>query len=163
MPRKAKTRKYYKRGKTQKKSGTKFLNLFIFILGLVVVVYTFSFVKRLTQTEAVGSPEPILVRIEVLNGCGVKGAAQKVGDFLREKKFQQVYFDVRGVENFSSSSVSKTMIWDRAGDLKLAQMVADELGIDNILQKPMEKNYEDVKVTLILGSDYQKIFKGQKP
>jgi len=163
MPRKAKNRKYYKRGKTQKKSGTKFLNLFIFILGMVVLVYTFSFVKRLTQTEAVGSPEPILVRIEVLNGCGVKGAAQEVGDFLREKKFQRVYFDVRGIENFTTSSVSKTMIWDRVGDLKLAQMVAAELGIADIFQKPLKKNYEDVKVTLILGSDYRKIFQVQKP
>lgn len=163
MPRKVKTRKYYRKGKTQKKSGTKFLNLFIFILGLVVVVYTFSFVKRLTQTEAVGSPEPVLVRIEVLNGCGVKGAAQKVGDFLREKRFQKVYFDVRGIENYTTSSVSKTVIWDRVGDVKLAQMVADELGIDDILQKPLKKNYEDVKVTLILGSDYHKIFQGQKP
>ena len=159
MPRKKKTRKFYKKGKTQKKKGSKFLNLFIFILALVVTVYTFSFVKRLTQTEAIGSPEPILIKLEVLNGCGVPGAAQKVRDFLLTQEFDEVNFDVINVGNFTDNKVPETLIWDRVGNATIAGKVALLLGIkgDNVSHHFLKKNYLDVELTLILGKDYQKI------
>lgn len=162
MPRKKKTRKFYKKGKTQKKKGSKFLNLFIFILALVVTVYTFSFVKRLTQTEAIGSPEPVLIKLEVLNGCGVPGAARKVADFLITQKFEDFTFDVIEVGNYSDSEIPQTLVWDRAGDLALAQKMAQSLGIksENVSYHVLKEKHLKIlgiQTTLILGKDYQKI------
>lgn len=165
MPRKNKTRKFYRKGKTQKKSSSKSLSFFIFILALVVLVYTFSFVKRLSQTEAVGSPEPQLIRVQILNGCGASGAAQDVAEFLLSQKFEGIIFDVIDVGNFTDDNISQTLIWDRIGDESTPQKVARLLGIekDNVSYHLLKNNYLDIKVTLILGSDYQKIFQGEKP
>jgi hypothetical protein len=164
MPGKAGTRKFYKKGKVQKKTGSRSLSFFILMLGLVVLVYTFSFVKRLTQTEAVGSPEPILVRMEILNGCGVPGAGQDVREYLLDREFEGVVFDVINVGNFTDTQMSQTLIWDRVGEEKIALRVAQLLGIekDKVSYHPLENNYLEIKVTLILGSDYQKIFREEK-
>jgi kynurenine formamidase len=168
MPRKTKTRKYYKKGKTQKKAGSKSLSFFIFILGLVVLVYTLSFVKRLTQTEAVGSPDSQLIRVQILNGCGAPGAAQSVADFLLTKKFEGVTLDVIDVGNFTDTHIPQTLIWDRVGDLKAAQKVAQLLNIseENVSHQLLKKKHLKVlgiQQTLILGKDYQKILEVGRP
>lgn len=167
MPGKAGSRKFYKKGKVRKKTGSRSLSFFILILGLVVLVYTFSFVKRLTQTEAIGSPEPILVRMEILNGCGVPGAAHKVRDFLLTQEFESVTFDVKDVGNFSDTDISETVIWDRVGDVNTVQKVAQVLGIkkENVSYHVLKEKHLKilgVQITLILGSDYQKIFREEK-
>lgn len=167
MPPKKKTRKFYKKGKTSGKAGSKFLSLFILVLGLVVLVYTFSFVKRLTQTEAIGSSEPILIKLEVLNGCGVPGAAQDVANFILTQKFEGFTFDVIEVDNFSDSQIPQTLIWDRVGDLDATQKVAQLLNIskENVsYQAIKEKRLKvlGIQQTLILGKDYQKILETEK-
>jgi len=165
MPRKAKARKFYKKGKARKGSGSKSLSLFIFVLGLVVLAYTFSFVKRLTQVEAVGGPEPVSVRMNVLNGCGVPGAARDVQKYLLENQFEGMVFDVIEVGNFDDTSLSHTLLWDRAGDEEMAFKIAQSLGIekDKVSYQHLKNNYLDIKVSLILGADYQEIFLEEKP
>lgn len=165
MPRKPKTRRFYKKGKAKKGTGSKSLSLLIFILSLMVLVYSFSFVKRLTQTEAVGSPEPISVKMNILNGCGVPGAARDVQKYLLETEFEGVVFDVIDVGNFTGDRISETMIWDRAGDEKAAFEVARLLGVEKekVSYHLLKNNYLDIKITLILGSDYPKIFEREKP
>lgn len=165
MPRESKTRRFYKKGKARKKAGSKSLSLFILVLGLAVLVYTFSFVKRLTQTEAVGSPEPISVRMDILNGCGVRGAAGDVRNYLLENEFEGLIFDVIEVANFTDTGVPYTLVWDRVGDQSTAQRVAQVLGIEKrfVSEEPLRDNYLDTKITLILGQDYQKIFRKEKP
>lgn len=164
MPGKAGSRKFYKKGKVRKKTGSRSLSFFILILGLVVLVYTFSFVKRLTQTEAIGSPEPILVRMEILNGCGVPGAAQAVREHLLDREFEGIVFDIIDVGNFSDTHVPQTLIWDRVGQEKMTLKVAQLLGIetDRVSHNLLENNYLEIKLTLILGSDYQSIFRKSK-
>ena len=159
MSRKKKTRKFYRKGKSQRRTGSKFLNLFILVLGLVVLVYTFSFVKRLTQTEAIGSTEPILIKLEVFNGCGVPGVAQKVQDFLLTQEFEGINFDVINVGNYKDQQVAETLIWDRVGNMNTAWKAAQLLGIKkgNVSYNFLKKNYLDVEISLILGKDYQKI------
>ena len=115
--------------------------------------------KRLTQTEAIGSPEPILIRLEVLNGCGEPGAAQKVRDFLLTQEFKGINFDVINVGNFKDHKVAETLIWDRTGSMDNTWKTAQLLGIkkDNVSYNFLQKNYLDVEISLILGKDYQKI------
>jgi hypothetical protein len=131
----------------------------------MVMVYTFSFVKRLTQTEAVGSPEPLLIRLQILNGCGVPGAAQDVAEFLLTQESEEIIFDVIDVGNFTDTNISRSLIWDRVGDKITALEVAQLLGIkkDDVSYHLLKNNYLDIKVTLILGRDYQKIIPGEKP
>lgn len=128
-------------------------------------MYTFSFVKRLTQTEAVGSPEPLLIRLQILNGCGVPGAAQDVAEFLLTQEAEEIIFDVIDVGNFTDTDVSRSLIWDRIGDETTALKVAHLIGIkkEDVSYHLLKNNYLDIKVTLILGSDYQKILGEEKP
>ena len=165
MPRKAKARKFYKKGKAKRGSGSKSLSLFIFVLGLVVLAYTFSFVKRLTQVEAVGGPEPVSVRMEILNGCGVTGAARDVQKYLLDKEFEGIVFDVIEIGNFDDTTLSHTLLWDRSRDEELAFRIAQLLGIEKgrVSYYLKKNNYLDIKVSLILGADYQEIFREEKP
>lgn len=168
MSPKKKTRKFYRKGKTQRKTGSRFLSFFILVLGLVVLVYTFSFVKRLTQTEAIGSPEPTLIKLEVLNGCGIPGAAQEVANYMLRQEFEGFTFDVIEVGNFSDSQVPQTSIWDRVGNLDAALKVAQLLHIskENVTFKAIQEKRLKVlgiQQTLILGKDYRKIFDTEKP
>lgn len=128
-------------------------------------MYTFSFVKRLTQTEAVGSPEPLLIRLQILNGCGVPGAAQDVAEFLLTQEAEEIIFDVIDVGNFTDTDVSRSLIWDRIGEETTALKVAHLIGIEkeDVSYHLLKNNYLDIKVTLILGSDYQKILGEEKP
>ena len=86
-------------------------NLIIFLSLCFFVLFTiFIGTKRFPLPDEKGDGEkkitspaptiPSIGRIEVLNGCGVPGAAGKVADFLREKQF-----DVKNIDIAFSSPV----------------------------------------------------------
>ena len=135
---------------------------FIIFLSLVVVIYGFSFVKRLTQNKAEGMPKLATLRVQVLNGCGINKAAARVAEKLREYNLssENLIFDVIDQRNFKDSLVTQTLIVDRVGNPKIAEQVADLLGIDrsNIIMDILKDNYLDLNLSLILGKDYQKLF-----
>ena len=73
-------------------------NFIIFLSFCFFVLFTkFIGTKRFPIPDEKGNGEkkitspapaiPNIGRIEVLNGCGIPGAAGKVADFLREKQF----------------------------------------------------------------------------
>ena len=96
-----------------------------------------------------GQPEKA-IRLQVLNGCGVKGLAKVVSPVLRAKGF-----DVRETRNASHFRYARTVVLDRIGRLDLAYAVADSLGIDrSLVSTEISRNLVDIDVTLIVGSDY---------
>lgn len=93
------------------------------------------------------------IRLQVLNGCGVKGLAKLVSPGLRAKGF-----DVRETRNAGSFKYSYSMVMDRTGNLEMANAVADSLGIDRARVKTeIARNLADIDVTLVVGSDYERL------
>lgn len=96
-----------------------------------------------------GRPKPI--RIEVLNGCGIQGAAKTVTNFLRK-----CGFDVVNIDNAQSFHFDQTIIVDRVGEKSYAQIVGEAIHSKNIIQQ--QDHSRLLEVTLIIGHDYQDLF-----
>jgi hypothetical protein len=90
---------------------------------------------------------PYIGRIEVLNGCGINGAANRVTDFLRKKKF-----DVKYTGDAESWNYPFTMVISRTADMTVARQVAAALRTDRcVLLRNDDSTYN---VTVIIGPDY---------
>jgi len=86
--------------------------------------------------------------IQVLNGCGVTGAADQMAAFLREKNF-----DVKKVENAQSWNYPATMIVSRTEDMTLARELGKILKTDKVvLVRNAEQLYD---VTIVTGPDFR--------
>jgi hypothetical protein len=92
------------------------------------------------------------LQLDVLNGCGAKGAASKVTGILRSSGF-----DVVEVKNYKTFGVPHTLVLDRVGDLSAAKRVARALGVseNNIIQQ-INPDYF-VNVSVIIGADYSSL------
>jgi len=95
---------------------------------------------------------PKNVRVNILNGCGVSGAASIWKEKLREMKY-----DIRETGN-ADRKYNKTIILSRIEDMSYAKHLAKSLGItdENVLMQ-LNKDLVDIDLTLILGSDHKMI------
>lgn len=92
------------------------------------------------------------ITVEILNGTGEKKIAANVREFLINYEF-----DVVKVDNYKTSTIEKTTIIDRVGDLKKASKVANTLGVNEKLvsSQLMPELYTDV--TVIIGRDFNSL------
>jgi hypothetical protein len=147
-----------------KKSTTNlFLNLIIFFLIAVIAFLSFSVVKKIKyNSNKVVSVESktvpaVIIQLEVLNGCGVVGAAEKITDYLRNN-----HVDVVQMKNYVSFDIEKSLVIDRTGNRPNAEKIADLLGIDrkNIVQQ-LSPDYL-LDVSLVIGKDYNQLKSNSK-
>jgi hypothetical protein len=150
-------------GKQTDKSNVKssttnlFLNLIIIVLAGLIIFMSYSLVTKIKgfpsddEEELINLPAAI-VQLEVLNGCGVTGIADKFTTYLRQNNF-----DVVQVGNYSSFDIDKTIVIDRTGNKANAEKVAEALGVDskNIIQQINNDYFLDV--SLIIGRDFNKL------
>ena len=92
------------------------------------------------------------IQVEVLNGCGVTGIADKLTDYLRNKKI-----DVVNLGNYRSFEIENCIIISRNENIKNAVKLAALVGLDenSIIQQSNPDYLLDV--TFILGKDYRKL------
>jgi hypothetical protein len=91
---------------------------------------------------------PFIGSIQVLNGCGLAGAADRVTDYLRLKKF-----DVKYKGNAETWNYPLTMVISRTTDMTIARQVAAALTTDRcVLMRNGDSTYN---VTVIIGPDYE--------
>lgn len=137
-----------------------FLNIVIGILSVVVCFLAYSFVTNTFiqkpidwKTQADGrTADGDVIQLDVLNGCGASGVAQKFTDFLRKRNF-----DVVQSANYKTFDVERSLIIDRTGDLNNARKVAHALGIEeqNIIQQINPDYY--LHVSVVIGHDYRNL------
>ena len=90
---------------------------------------------------------PCIGSVQVLNGCGTLGAADRAADFLRTHKF-----DVKHIGNAETWNYPFTMVISRTKDMTIAQMVAASLKTNRcVLMRTDDPAYD---VTVIVGPDY---------
>jgi hypothetical protein len=97
--------------------------------------------------EQIAATVPSIGRIQVLNGCGVEGAADKMTDFLRAKKF-----NVTNTGNAPSWNYQFTLIISHIKDLTIARQIAAALTTDHIVL--IRKDDRTYDVTVVIGPDY---------
>ena len=132
------------------------LNAIILLLGAVIIFLTYSVVNHFSNAgnneEKIDKNIPSrIIQVEVLNGCGSAGVAEKFTDFLRKEKF-----DVVQVGNYVSFDIDNTLVIDRTGNMANAEKVAAALGIDykNVIMQKNDNYFLDVSV--VIGKDYKK-------
>ena len=137
------------------------LNITILILSVILGVLLYELYYRLhppeistLRGENIGNPTFIsdVIQLEVLNGCGAIGVANKFTYRLR-----RMGFDVIETGNFPKFDVPKTYVIVRTLNDKPAKKIIKSLGLteDKIVYEPSVDYYVDV--TLVIGLDYASI------
>ena len=134
------------------------LELGVLATFLLVVLYIISVSVRITTgvSETLDSPEHV-VRLQILNGCGVNGLASKVADALADYSDPDLEIEVIDTDNFDLRKVTRTFLISRQKDERGGTILAEKIGLDpsEIVFEPLENNYRQVSVTLILGEDWE--------
>jgi hypothetical protein len=93
---------------------------------------------------------PGIIQLDVLNGCGARGAGATIMSRLRTAGF-----DVVEMKNYRSFDVPRTLVVDRIGNLDRARRVAAALGVapSNVVQQINPDYFVDVSV--IVGGDFK--------
>lgn len=104
---------------------------------------TFELVNSLAREE---TPARV-IRVEVLNGCGVSGMASRLGMLLRGQGF-----DVLNVGNANNFRYQEMLVLARTDELEMAYQVAKLIGTENVLLDPEADSLVDV--TVIIGKGY---------
>ena len=96
----------------------------IFALILINVFLVYLLLQQFglfKSEEVVVEKNPIdrsKIQLEVLNGCGVSGVADKFSEILREEGF-----DVVNIGNYRSFNVENSLLISRSGDDEKAELV----------------------------------------
>lgn len=132
------------------------LDIVVLVLLLAVGYFSYAYMARSAVAPIVEKeqpkPPPRTIQLDVLNGCGAKGAAARFTSFLRTAGF-----DVVEMKNYKVSAVPSTLVVDRMGDLAAARRVASALGVSekNVIQQ-INSDYF-VNVSVIIGGDYNSL------
>lgn len=140
------------------KNSNTFLNFTILLLSIVIIFLTYSVITKVSVLGKSNNNEQRVgltakpVQLEVLNGCGVNGIAEKFTDYLRAGNFDVVNFG-----NYRSFDVDYSLLIDRTGNMENAFKIASTLGIEknNIIQQVNKEYFLDV--TLVIGKDYKQL------
>jgi predicted GTPase len=122
-------------------AGTARLVLVIAAIGAIYLA-----VGPLTQFRREGCPCELPAVVEVLNGCGRAGIADKVASHLRD-----CGFDVMYVDNADDFKYDKTLVVARTGDGDKAHAVAAALGQAPVVHQVSSTFFVDV--TVVVGGD----------
>ena len=136
------------------------LNVVLTIMGVAVLVLGWQLFQRLQVTPVVAHQAVSLAdtypaasdifQVEVRNGAGVEGAAERMRAYLIEKGY-----DVVEVGNHSSFNVENTQVIDRVGNPAIAQQVAASLGLSADHVRQEERPDFELDASVIIGKDYR--------
>jgi len=126
------------------------------ILGIVVFFMLTAFINRVfinppidNELEGKGILKNEAIQVNILNGCGEKGVADKFRQYLRLRGF-----DVVEIGNYNSNT-KNTLVLDRLGDKRSCIKVAHSLGLhDSTIIKKIDSSLY-LRATLIIGKDYR--------
>jgi hypothetical protein len=140
-----------------------FYNLIIFFLVVLIVYLSYSAYLKIVQKSSVeverrNSEVPAeIIQLNVLNGCGVNGVADRFTDYLRAHEFDVVELGNYTINGKVNYNVDETFVIDRIGNKANAERVAEVLGINRV--KVIQQLNEDyfLDVSLVIGKDYYKL------
>ncbi len=134
-----------------------FYFIVIILSAAAIVFFSLSVYNKieahfLEEEEDIEQQHLKVIQIEVLNGCGTPGIADRFTDYLRDNNF-----DVVQMGNYISFDIDNSIVIDRTGELEKAYAVAEAMGIDRkFVISQINKNYF-IDVTLIIGKDFNQL------
>lgn len=98
-----------------------------------------------------------MIKIEVLNGCGVSGIAKIFESYLRQEGF-----DVVNTENYRilgkiNWNLQNSKVIEQIGNIDNANSVAQSLGIDEKFVSSVKNQSPICDVTVVIGKDFKEI------
>ncbi|MCD6166403.1 LytR C-terminal domain-containing protein [bacterium] len=157
-----------KRKPVRSSSGirSQFLNLAIGLLVVINLVLLGSFVYKYGLWEkwkAAIKPVQVttvqevsvgkIIRVQVLNGCGVRGIADRFADVLRRQNF-----DVVDINNYRSFNVDSSLVLDRSSlNMMYGKKLAKVLGIPFNRVQPKINPDLQLEATVIIGKDFRSL------
>jgi len=163
---KRKNRKKY--GKPIRRTGNPdiqkwLLNIVIFCLAVVIIGFMFSTGNRLLKNtekielsrvdEATQKVQKFsYITVEVLNGCGVTGLAQKFTNYLRQQGFDVVY-----TGNADHMDYESTHIIQRSAQAEKDESLLKALELEEGRLIKDAQSTPHVDYTIILGKDYNQL------
>lgn len=132
-------------------------NILIFLLLTVIIYLAYSLFIKLNYSEKneieIRTTNKIseIIQVEILNGCGVSGVADRFTDYLRGNDV-----DVVKTGNYIKFDVEETIVIDRIGNKANALHVAEILNMNEGNAITQINNDYFVDVTIIIGRDYFK-------
>jgi LytR cell envelope-related transcriptional attenuator len=130
------------------------LNASILILVIINSILAYSVFNAIPFNDSdynyLEDSTRVRIQVEVLNGCGVSGVAEKLTDYLRTNNI-----DVVNLGNYRSFEIENSIIIGRNEKIQNAEIVAAIVGLDNqnIIQQ-INPDYL-LDVTFVLGKDYR--------
>jgi hypothetical protein len=149
-----------KRRSPKLKKSSKILELAIVAVFALVLIYGASFAIRISHgfSRTIDSAEYTL-RIQISNGCGIDGAANRVAQILPGRVKLPLEVNIVDIADFDAYHVTESFLISREKDLSPVKLLAGQLGLssDDILYRPIEDNYRSITATLVLGDDFENI------
>ena len=135
-------------------------NIVIFCIAIVIIGFMISTSERILKNdekvklskEETVEHEYKTVMVEVLNGCGIPGLANKYSNYLRQQGIDVVY-----VGNAESMDYDSTRIIRRVQDKKKYDQLLDVLQMTESRIKESDTNAPYTDFSLIIGKDYPKL------
>ena len=151
-----------KRSRSKKKSqsrSSRFISLLhgilttIILVGAGILIGSFwgqwrTVLPEDATFESVERPLSERIKVEVLNGVGEQGLAQRVS-----RGFRDLGFDVVAIGNADELERGETRVLDRSGRDGAAREVAQKLGLDSISVALDPELFLDV--TVIVGQNWR--------
>jgi len=127
------------------------------ILLISVASYFMFFNKKVSEKNEVEVIDITSLKLSILNGCGVKGAAGEVKDNILNNNFENI--DIISWENVKSNKFiyGKTIIVVKREDENKLKYLMKITGVTRRIYAFNENTIEDFQI--ILGRDYRTYFK----
>ncbi len=127
------------------------------LLLISVASYFMFFNKNISENIEVEIIEVTSLKLSILNGCGVKGAASEVKESLINSNFDNV--DIISWDNVKSNKFiyGKSIIVVKRNDENKLKYLMQITGISRRIYAFNENTIEDFQI--ILGRDYRTYFK----
>jgi len=119
----------------------------LLLLGAAGGAIVLSVVLRTQEREAVPFIETPQVAVEVLNGCGIDGAARRAATKLRRAGFQ-----VERVADADHFHYRTDIVIVRDGGRESAEAVARVLGTESVIEQRTSR--ASYPVTVVVGTEH---------
>ena len=126
-----------------------------FIHGIIAISTALFFTACEEEKVVVHEKRSYEGDVEVLNSCGIDGAAAKMRTFLRENGF-----DVVSSRNDRLQNYDETVIVLRNPEWEGAKALAQTLRTNNVLVVRSKRAYVDAAV--YIGKDFEKIIEPEQ-
>jgi hypothetical protein len=125
------------------------------VFGVIAVVFLISFFRQVSVKPRSPLTKEV-IRVQVLNGCGVDGLAEKVGERIRKVENEKVSFDVVEIKNAPVFGFGRTLVVSRTLRDDPARLIARNLDLNSeIMTERLTHNPLEIDVTVVVGGDYE--------